>query len=151
MYRVAQPAVSPSRTFPKPLKETLCSSSAFTSALPQPLAATSLLSVPRFSSSGHFVGGGIIPYVTPGVWFLLPGILFLRLIQVVAHMRTSSFFLDFIYLFMRDTERYRGRDTGRGRSRLHAGSPMWDSIPGPGDHNLSQGRCSITEPSRCAL
>ena len=25
----------------------------------------------------------------------------------------------------RDTER--GRDTGRGRSRLHAGSPMWDS------------------------
>ena len=24
----------------------------------------------------------------------------------------------------------RGRDTGRGRSRLHAGSPTWDSIPG---------------------
>ena len=39
-------------------------------------------------------------------------------------------FKDFIYLFMRDTER--GRDTGRGRSRLHAGSPMRDSIPGPG-------------------
>ena len=32
---------------------------------------------------------------------------------------------------MRDTERARGRDTGRGRSRLHAGSPMRDSIPGP--------------------
>ena len=31
-------------------------------------------------------------------------------------------FKDFIYLFMRDTER--GRDTGRGRSRLHAGSLM---------------------------
>ena len=31
---------------------------------------------------------------------------------------------------MRDTEK--GRDTGRRRSRLHAGSPMWDSIPGPG-------------------
>ena len=31
---------------------------------------------------------------------------------------------------MRDTERERGRDTGRGRSRLHAGSPMWDSILG---------------------
>ena len=30
---------------------------------------------------------------------------------------------------MRDTER--GRDTGRGRSRLHAGCPMRDSIPGP--------------------
>ena len=26
---------------------------------------------------------------------------------------------------------------GRGRSRLHAGSPMQDSIPGPRDHNLS--------------
>ena len=33
---------------------------------------------------------------------------------------------------MRDTEkeRERGRDTGRGRSRLHAGSPVWDSILG---------------------
>ena len=29
---------------------------------------------------------------------------------------------------MRDT--YRGRDTGRERSRLPAGSPMWDSIVG---------------------
>ena len=28
---------------------------------------------------------------------------------------------------MRDTEGERGRDTGRGRSRLHAGSLMWDS------------------------
>ena len=46
------------------------------------------------------------------------------------------FFKDFIYLFMRDPER-EGRDTGRGRSRLHAGSPMWDSIPGPQDHTLS--------------
>ena len=34
---------------------------------------------------------------------------------------------------MRDTERERerGRDIGRGRSRLHAGSPIWDLIPGP--------------------
>ncbi|CAD7673553.1 unnamed protein product [Nyctereutes procyonoides] len=30
----------------------------------------------------------------------------------------------------------RGRDTGRGRSRLHAGSLMWDSIPGLQDHTL---------------
>ena len=36
----------------------------------------------------------------------------------------------------RERERERGRDTGRGRSRLHAGSPMWDSIPGPQDHAL---------------
>ena len=35
-----------------------------------------------------------------------------------------------------DRERERGRDTGRGRSRLHAGSPIWDSIPGPQDHAL---------------
>ena len=46
----------------------------------------------------------------------------------------SFFFKDFIYLFMID----RGRDTGRGRSRLHAGSPMWDSIPGLQDHTLGQ-------------
>ena len=36
---------------------------------------------------------------------------------------------------MRDTER--GRDIGRGRSRLLTVSPMWDSIPGPWDHALS--------------
>ena len=40
----------------------------------------------------------------------------------------TFFFKDFIYLFMREKER--GRDTGRGRSRPPAGSPMWDSIPG---------------------
>ena len=27
--------------------------------------------------------------------------------------------------------RERSRDTGRGKSRLLEGSPMWDSIPGP--------------------
>ena len=39
---------------------------------------------------------------------------------------------------MRDTEqvRDRGRDTGRGRSRPHAGSPTWDSIPGLQDYVL---------------
>ena len=48
------------------------------------------------------------------------------------------FFLkDFINLFMRDTERERGRDTGRGRSRLPAGSPTQDSILGLQDHALS--------------
>ena len=37
---------------------------------------------------------------------------------------------------MTDTEREReiGRDTGRQRSLLHAGSPTWDSIPGLQDH-----------------
>ena len=32
--------------------------------------------------------------------------------------------------------RERGRDIGRGRSRLHAGSLMWDLIPGLQDHAL---------------
>ena len=48
------------------------------------------------------------------------------------------FFYDFIYLFMRDTERKRGRDIGRGRSRLPTGTLMQDSIPGSWDHDLSQ-------------
>ena len=38
----------------------------------------------------------------------------------------------------RDTHRERGRDTGGGRSRLHAGSLMWDSILGLWDQALSQ-------------
>ena len=49
----------------------------------------------------------------------------------------------------RHTER--GRDTGRGRSRLHAGSPTWDSIPEPWDGDLSQRQTlsTTTEPCRC--
>ena len=35
---------------------------------------------------------------------------------------------------MRDRER--ARDLGRERSRLHAGSPMWDSVAGLQDHAL---------------
>ena len=37
----------------------------------------------------------------------------------------------YMYVFMRDTER------ARGRSRLPAGSPMQDSIPGP-HHDLKK-------------
>ena len=33
---------------------------------------------------------------------------------------------------MRDTHTHRGRDIGRGRSRLLAGSPTWDWILDPG-------------------
>ena len=43
-----------------------------------------------------------------------------------------------IYSFMKEREREGGRDTGRGRSRLHAGSLMWDSIPGLQDYALGQ-------------
>ena len=44
------------------------------------------------------------------------------------------FFKDFIHLFMKDREWQR---QGRGKSRLHAGSLMWDSIPRLQDHALS--------------
>ena len=50
--------------------------------------------------------------------------------------------------FMRDTETERGRDIGRGRSRLHAGSLMQDLIPRFGDHALSWRQmlnCSATQ------
>ena len=48
------------------------------------------------------------------------------------------FFFKRFYLFMRDTERASGRDIGRGRSRHHVGSLMWDSIPGLWDHAPSR-------------
>ena len=57
-----------------------------------------------------------------------------------AHCGLFFFKKYFIYLFMTDTQtgRERGRDTGRGRSRLHAGSLMRNSIPGLQDHALGQ-------------
>ena len=45
-------------------------------------------------------------------------------------------FKDFIYLFMKDKERERGRDISRGRNRLRAGSLTWDSILGLQDQAL---------------
>ena len=51
---------------------------------------------------------------------------------------------------MRYTDTERGKDTSRGRSRLHAGSPMRDSIPGFQDHTLSQRQQRLTtEPPQC--
>ena len=49
-------------------------------------------------------------------------------------------------MIVTERERERGRDTGRGRSRLPAGSPTWDSIPGLQDHTLGQRQA----PNRCA-
>ena len=43
-------------------------------------------------------------------------------------MKFILFFLKIIYLFIRER---RERERGRGQSRLHAGSPTWDLIPGP--------------------
>ena len=62
-------------------------------------------------------------------------------IKVLTDFETNFFFFkDFIYLFMRVTERERGGDIGRGRSRLPARSSMWDLIPDPRfqNHTLSQ-------------
>ena len=47
-------------------------------------------------------------------------------------------FLKIFYLFIHERRTERGRETGRGRSRLPLGSPMQDSIPGPWDHDLSR-------------
>ena len=58
------------------------------------------------------------------------------------------FFLRFC-LFIHKRLRERGRDVGRGRSRLPAGTLMWDLIPGLQDRALSQGRRSTAEPPRC--
>ena len=47
--------------------------------------------------------------------------------------------LFFKILFIHERHRKRGRDTGRGRrSRFHARSLLWDSIPGTQDQALSQ-------------
>ena len=41
-------------------------------------------------------------------------------------------------LFIHERHRERGRDIGRGRSRLPEGSLTWDLIPRPRDHALCQ-------------
>ena len=59
------------------------------------------------------------------------------------------FFLLRFYLLIHERHRDRGRDIGRGRSRLHAGSRMQDPIPGPENTTSTKGRRSTTEPPRC--
>ena len=60
-------------------------------------------------------------------------IIYLHLYGLIA---VCLFFLRF-YLFIPERHRERGRDPGRGRSRVHAGSPMRNSIPGLRGHALS--------------
>ena len=61
----------------------------------------------------------------------------------------GTFFLRF-YLFTleRHIKRERGRDIGRGRSRLPARNLMWDLISDPGIMPSAKGRCSTAEPPR---
>ena len=49
-----------------------------------------------------------------------------------------SFFLEILFVYSWETQKERGRDTGRGKSRLNAGSPTWDSNPRLRDHDLIQ-------------
>ena len=53
-----------------------------------------------------------------------------------AHM-CDSLLINFKYLFIYSWDTERDRDTGRERSRLPAGNPVLDLIPGPRDHTLS--------------
>ena len=55
-------------------------------------------------------------------------------VQYIAFPFFFFYFLKILFIH----ERERGRDTDRGRSSLPAGSPLWDSIPGPRDHTLSR-------------
>ena len=41
------------------------------------------------------------------------------------------YFFKILFIYLWETHTHRGRDIGRGRSRLLAGSPMWDLVPGP--------------------
>ena len=56
-----------------------------------------------------------------------------------------STFKTIFYLFVHETHRERGRDTGRGRTRLPVGRPTWDSIP---ITTWAKGRHSTTKSPR---
>ena len=63
--------------------------------------------------------------------------------ETACMLRSSE--LSFLFFFLRFYLFINERGTGRGRSRLPAGSLMWDSIPGLQD----KGRHSTTEAPRC--
>ena len=65
-----------------------------------------------------------------------------------SHAKIYFFFNFFLNLFMIVMEREEGRDIGRGRGRLPAGSLMQDLIPGPRDHALSRRQMLPPEPPR---
>ena len=87
-------------------------------------------------------GISVVPraWAVMGVWWNF---------HIPAGCATVPPFLKRFYLFIHWRHRVRGRDIGRGRSRLHVGSPMWDSIWGLGITPRAEGRCLTTEPLRC--
>ena len=54
----------------------------------------------------------------------------------------------YLFIHERHRKKERGKDTGRGRSRLHAGRLTWDSILGLQDHALGRRQVLTTEQSR---
>ena len=59
-----------------------------------------------------------------------------KLVFIELILSVYSFFKTILFIY--SWERERGREIGRGRSRLPSGSLMWDSISGLQDHALSQ-------------
>ena len=56
----------------------------------------------------------------------------------ISLLTSLNIFFKILFIYSWETKKERGRDTGRERSRLHAGSPIWDSIPGLQDHAPGQ-------------
>ena len=82
------------------------------------------------------------PQVFLGMWqhnFNLSIYLHMAIFPLCLHLYLLSLSLSlFLRLFIYSWETRRGRDIGRGRSRLPTVSLMRDSTPGPWDHDLSQ-------------
>ena len=70
--------------------------------------------------------------------------------EAVPYLWHSSHPFFRFYLFIHERHRERGRDIGRERSRLHAGSLMLEGSQDPGITTWTEGRCSTTEPPRCS-
>ena len=59
-------------------------------------------------------------------------------LKLVWDLEWPNNFFKILFIYSWEIEKERGRDIGRGRSRLLAESPTWDLIPGLQDHALSQ-------------
>ena len=72
----------------------------------------------------------------------------LKFTQNIISLSQKNCFFKIIYSFIYEQHWERDRDLGRGRSRLLAGNPMWDSILDPGITTWTDGSCSTDEPPR---
>ena len=72
---------------------------------------------------------------------------FLTVLLVIVLVFFSFFFFKVLFIYSGETQRKRQRHKQRERNGLPKRSPIWDSIPGPRDHALSQRQThSTTEP-----